>query len=130
MNDYADLEQHDLFIDGSFVPAAAGTYSTDLNPATELPIARIAHGSAEDVDRAVAAARAALPAWRSMRASERGRILQRAASLIEEHQDELIRLESMDAGKPLAAVQRQDMPAVRSIRCAITPAGATRSPAR
>jgi aldehyde dehydrogenase (NAD+) len=112
VNDHSGLEQHDLFIDGRFVPGTSGTYSTDLNPATELPIARVAQGSAEDVDRAVRAARAALPAWRGMRASERGRILQRAASLIEEHQDELVRLESMDAGKPLAAVQRQDMPAV------------------
>jgi acyl-CoA reductase-like NAD-dependent aldehyde dehydrogenase len=112
VNDHSDLEQHDLFIDGSFVPGSSGAYSTDVNPATELPIARVAQGSAEDVDRAVRAARAALPAWSRMRASERGRILQRAASLIEEHQDELGRLESMDAGKPLAAVQRQDMPAV------------------
>jgi aldehyde dehydrogenase (NAD+) len=47
-----------------------------------------------------------------LRASERGQILQRAANLLEQHQDELIRLESLDAGKPLAAVRRQDMPAV------------------
>jgi aldehyde dehydrogenase (NAD+) len=112
VNDHRELEHHNLFIDGKFVAGTSGIYSTDLNPATELPIARVAQGSAEDVDRAVRAARAALPAWSGMRASERGRILHRAASLLEEHQDALVQLESMDAGKPLAAVQRQDMPAV------------------
>ncbi len=47
-----------------------------------------------------------------MRAAERGRILQRAAALLEQHQEELIAIESLDAGKPLAAVRRQDMAAV------------------
>ncbi len=107
-----DSTRHDLFIGGKHRPSHSGVYSTDLNPATEDPIAEIAQGGAEDVDLAVRAARAALPVWGGMRASERGQILQRAANLLEEHQEELIRLESLDAGKPLAAVRRQDMPAV------------------
>jgi aldehyde dehydrogenase (NAD+) len=72
----------------------------------------VAEGGKADVDLAVSAARAALKPWGSMRAAERGRILQRAASLLEEHQEELIKLESRDAGKPLASVRRQDMAAV------------------
>ena len=111
MNGPVELEHHDLFIDGKYTTPASGVYSTDINPATEQPIAKVAQGSQQDVDRAVVAARAALKTWGSMRAAERGRILMRAAALLEEHQEEIIRLESLDAGKPLAAVRRQDMPA-------------------
>jgi aldehyde dehydrogenase (NAD+) len=112
MDAKADLDQYPLFIGGKRVAAGSGEYSLDLNPATEEPIAHVAQGGREDVDAAVRAARAALKVWGGMRAAERGRILQQAAALIEEHQEELIELESLDAGKPLAAVRRQDMPAV------------------
>jgi acyl-CoA reductase-like NAD-dependent aldehyde dehydrogenase len=112
MDRLVELEQHDLFINGKHVPAAGGAYSTDLDPATEMPIARVAQGGKEDVDFAVAAARAALPVWGGLRAAERGRILQRAAALLEQHQEELIELESLDAGKPLAGVRRQDLASV------------------
>lgn len=108
---HVDLDQQELFIDGKPVPSLSGAYSTDINPATEEPIARVAQGAKEDVDLAVQAARRALKVWGSIKASERGRILQRAAQLMEDHQEELIRLESVDAGKPLAAVRRQDMAA-------------------
>src|SRR5450631_1778610 len=107
-----DLAHHELFIGGRHVAPSSGEYSIDLNPATEEPIAEVAQAGKADVDLAVAAARAALKVWSGMRAAERGRILQRAASLLEEHQEELIELESLDAGKPLAAVRRQDMAAV------------------
>jgi aldehyde dehydrogenase (NAD+) len=111
MNGPVELEHHDLFIDGKLTTPASGVYSIDNNPATEQPIARVAQGSPQDVERAVVAARAALKTWGGMRAAERGRILMRAAALLEEHQEEIIRLESLDAGKPLTAVRRQDMPA-------------------
>jgi acyl-CoA reductase-like NAD-dependent aldehyde dehydrogenase len=107
-----DLDHHELFIDGKHVAPSSDEYSIDLNPATEEPIAEVAQGGKADVDLAVNAARAALKVWGGMRAAERGRILQRAASLLEEHQEELIELESLDAGKPLAGVRRQDMAAV------------------
>src|SRR5271154_1519178 len=112
MDQKVDLKHYELFIDGKHAAPSTGEYSIDLNPATEEPIAEVAQGGKADVDAAVAAARAALPAWGGLRAAERGRILQRAAALIEEHQEDLIELESLDAGKPLAAVRRQDMPAV------------------
>ena len=107
-----DLAHHELLIGGKHVAPSTGEYSIDLDPATEEPIAEVAQGGEADVDLAVGAARAALSVWSRMRASERGRILQRAASLLEEHQDEIIELESLDGGKPLAAVRRQDMAAV------------------
>ena len=83
-----------------------------LNPATEQVIATIAEGNEVDVDRAVAAARRAFEGpWRTMRASERGKILLRLADLMKEHADEIAALESLDAGKPISGVLRQDFPA-------------------
>ncbi|MDW3687126.1 aldehyde dehydrogenase family protein [Cupriavidus sp. CV2] len=112
MSTQPELPRHDLLIDGKRLPPGTGEYSTDINPATELPIALVAQGSAADVDLAVTAARAALKVWGGLRAAERGRILYRFADLLEANQEELIALESLDAGKPLAGVRRQDMPAV------------------
>ncbi|NML44252.1 aldehyde dehydrogenase family protein [Ramlibacter sp. G-1-2-2] len=111
MNARTDLPTHDLLIAGRRVAARDRAYSTTLDPATEQPIAYVAQGTAEDADRAVAAARAALPAWSGMRAADRGRILYRLAELLRAHEEELIALESLDGGKPLAAVRRQDVPA-------------------
>jgi acyl-CoA reductase-like NAD-dependent aldehyde dehydrogenase len=112
MDQKADLKHYDLFIGGKHVAPVSGEYSIDLDPATEQPIAAVAQGTKADVDQAVIAARAALKVWGGLRAAERGRILQRAAMLLEQHQEELIEIESLDAGKPLAAVRRQDMAAV------------------
>ena len=112
MDQKVDLRHYELFIDGKHVAPESGEYSIDIDPATEEPIAEVASGGKADVDKAVSAARAALKVWGAMRAAERGRILQRAAVLLEQHQEELIEIESLDAGKPLAAVRRQDMAAV------------------
>ncbi|TAI65161.1 betaine-aldehyde dehydrogenase [Bradyrhizobium sp. Leo170] len=101
-----------LLIDGARVPAISGRTFKSLNPATEEVIATIAEGGAADVDRAVAAARRAFEGpWRTMRAAERGHILLKWAELLKQHADEIIELESLDAGKPIAAVLRQDFPA-------------------
>jgi aldehyde dehydrogenase (NAD+) len=112
MNRQSGLQHFDLFIDGKHVKPSSNEYSLDIDPATEEPIAAVALGGKSDVDIAVNAARAALKVWGGMRAADRGRILQRAATLIEEHSEEIIQIESRDAGKPLAGVRRQDMPAV------------------
>jgi aldehyde dehydrogenase (NAD+) len=112
MNREPGLKHYQLFVNGKHVAPSGGRYSLDIDPATEEVIGMVAEGGKADVDLAVSAARAALKPWGSMRAAERGRILQRAASLLEEHQEELIKLESRDAGKPLASVRRQDMAAV------------------
>src|ERR1700754_1495216 len=106
------MQHFDLFINGKHVKTIGGEYSHDIDPATEEPIAAVALGGKADVDVAVKAARAAQKGWAGMRAADRGRILQRAADIIEQHAEELIQIESRDAGKPLASVKRQDMPAV------------------
>src|ERR1700761_5412637 len=101
-----------LLIDGRRVPSASGRTFKSLNPATEMVIATIAEGNEIDVDHAVAAARRAFEGpWRSMRAAERGHILLKWADLLKKHGDEIAELESLDAGKPIAAVLRQDLPA-------------------
>src|SRR5215469_5135560 len=101
-----------LLIDGKRVASASGRMFKSLNPATEEVIATIAEGNEADVDRAVAAARRAFEGrWRTMRAAERGHILLKWAELLKQHADEIVEIESLDAGKPIAAVLRQDFPA-------------------
>src|SRR5580692_5464327 len=101
-----------LLIDGQHVPSVSGRSFKTLNPATEQVIATVAEGNAADIDRAVAAARRAFEgSWRTMRASERGQILLRLADLMKKHVDEIAALESLDAGKPISGVLRQDFPA-------------------
>ena len=105
------------FINGKFVAPASGTYIDDINPATEEVIAEIPDSGAEDVDRAVAAARAAFPSWSRTPADERSKLLLRLADLIERNFDELARLESCDSGKPIALARRLDIPrAIQNFR--------------
>jgi aldehyde dehydrogenase (NAD+) len=101
-----------LLIDGQQVEGQSGRSFKTLDPSTEEVIATVAEGNEADVDRAVAAARRALDGpWGTMRAAERGHILLKLAELMKQHADELAQLESRDAGKPIAAVLRQDLPA-------------------
>src|SRR5262245_17911381 len=110
-SEFMSRPQH-LLIDGRRVPASSGRTFKSLNPATGQVIATIAEGNEADVEHAVAAARRAFEGpWRTMRASERGQILLRLAGLMKKHADEIAALESLDAGKPIAGVLRQDLPA-------------------
>ena len=73
-----------------------------LNPATEEPIAELPSAGVEETDAAVAAAKAAFPAWRKVAPADRARLLRRVAALVEEHGEELARIESANVGKPIA----------------------------
>ena len=101
-----------LFINGQWVDAASGRTFETPNPATGETLARVAEGDAEDINRAVSAARAAFETgpWSRMTPSDRGRIIWRIGDLILEHQDELAQLESLDNGKPFAVAQAADVP--------------------
>jgi aldehyde dehydrogenase (NAD+) len=102
-----------LLIHGVRRPAQSGRYFETVDPATERVIALIAEGDAADIDAAVASARQALEGeWGHLKASERGGLLLQWAELIRGHQEELIELESLDSGKPVSAIRRQDLPAV------------------
>jgi aldehyde dehydrogenase (NAD+) len=101
-------------IGGEQVPAASGETFESLDPSTAQPLATLALGGPKDVDRAVAAARAALPMWRTLDPYERGLILQRLAGLIEENADELTAVEAQDAGKLRGEAARDVERAVRT----------------
>jgi betaine-aldehyde dehydrogenase len=72
-----------------------------IEPATEGVLAEIPRATADDVDAAVARARAAFPAWRAVAPADRARLLHRLANVLEEHLDELAVLEARNAGKPI-----------------------------
>ncbi|MFN2628372.1 MAG: aldehyde dehydrogenase [Gaiellaceae bacterium] len=112
MSSASDTRGH--LIDGDRVPAVSGATFDDLDPATGRPLVTVALGDAADVDRAVAAARAAQPAWADVDPLERGRLLHRLAELVERNGDELAALESRDVGKPLAEARRDVALAVRT----------------
>jgi acyl-CoA reductase-like NAD-dependent aldehyde dehydrogenase len=74
---------------------------TVVNPATEEPLAELEPAGVTEVDEAVARARAAFPGWRDIGVADRARLLRRLAVLVEEHADELARIESQNVGKPI-----------------------------
>ena len=113
MNDMTALSMQDLLIDGRRVKPLSGRYFNTVNPATEQVIAQVAEAGVEDVDVAVRSARKALDGeWGHMKASDRGRLLLKLADLIKRDEEELVMLESLDSGKPVSAIRRQDLPAV------------------
>jgi acyl-CoA reductase-like NAD-dependent aldehyde dehydrogenase len=75
--------------------------SAVLNPATEETIAELESAGVDETDAAVARAKAAYPAWRAVAPTDRGRLLRRLATLVEDHHEELSRIESRNVGKPI-----------------------------
>ena len=105
--------RENLLIGGRRRPARSGRYFETVNPADERVIALVAEADVSDIDAAVASAREALEGeWGHLRAAERGEALRRLADLVRRHEDELVELESLDSGKPVTAIRRQDLPAV------------------
>lgn len=102
-------------INGHLEPAADDVELFDVvNPSTGEVIVGMPLGSADDVDRAVAAARAALPVWRATSPAARQTVLTAVADVIDQHIDELAALESLNTGKPYEAA-RGEMPGVATI---------------
>src|SRR5437588_4653242 len=102
-----------LFINGEFVDARDGKTFPTHYPATADVITQIAEASAEDVDKAVKAARAAFnegSPWRKMNAVDRTRCLQKLADLIRANAEELSELETLDTGKPIFESSKFDIP--------------------
>jgi 1-pyrroline dehydrogenase len=97
------------FVGGEWVDSASGETMEVVNPSTGETIAEVPRGNAEDVDRAVGAAKKALPEWLETTPGERAEVLLKLADLIEEHGEELAQLESTNVGKPLPAA-RDEMP--------------------
>jgi len=100
------------FIDGRYVDAASGETFDCISPSSGAVLARVAACDEEDVNRAVAAARAAFRkgSWAHLPPRKRKRILQRFADLIDKHQEELALLETLDMGKPISDSLSIDIP--------------------
>ncbi len=97
------------FIDGA--PAdGGGDTEPVLNPATGEEIARAPVSGPEEVDRAVRAARAAFDGWSNTTPAQRAQALLAIADLIEEHGEEIARLDALNAGKPIEAVKSDEIP--------------------
>jgi len=80
---------------------------TVTNPATEETIAELDPAGVEETDAAVVRAKAAFPHWRAVAPTDRARLLRRLATLVEEHSEELARIESQNVGKPIAGARAE-----------------------
>ena len=100
------------FIDGRYVDAASGQTFDCINPANGAMLARVAACDVEDVNRAVAAARAVFRkgSWANLAPAKRKRVLQRFADLIQQNGEELALLETLDMGKPISDSLKIDIP--------------------
>ena len=99
------------FIDGAFTPSSDGATFETINPATDEPLAQVAAGTPADVDRAVAAARAAYEKdWRPLSPARRAAYIYRIARAISERSRELAVLETLDNGKPIKESRDFDVP--------------------
>src|SRR5881398_659777 len=96
-------------VGGEWVDSASGETMEVLNPATGETIAEVPRGTADDVGKAVEAAKKALPEWLETTPGERAELLLKLADLIDEHAEELAQLESTNVGKPLPAA-RDELP--------------------
>lgn len=113
-----EVKYNKIFINNAWVDAESGKTFPTVNPATGEKIIDVAEGDKADVDKAVAAAVAAFKLgspWRTMDASERGRLLNRLADLIERDREYLARLETLDNGKPYSVAYSADLNLV--IKC-------------
>jgi 1-pyrroline dehydrogenase len=95
------VQQHKNFIGGEWVGSDGGTMEV-LNPATGEVIAEVQRSTEADVDRAVEAAKRALPEWLEKTPKDRMELLLKLADLIDEHAEELGKLESLNVGKPMS----------------------------
>ncbi|MDE2395668.1 MAG: 5-carboxymethyl-2-hydroxymuconate semialdehyde dehydrogenase [Burkholderiales bacterium] len=91
-------------------PVAGRDYFETVNPATQEVLAEVASGGADEVNAAVAAAKAAFPAWAGLAAAERARLMRRLGDLIAKHVPEIARTETQDTGQVIAQTGKQLVP--------------------
>lgn len=100
------------FIDGEWQQPASAEYFDTINPANNEVLARVADGTSDDTNRAVAAAAAAQPAWAALSGHQRARYLYAIARQVQKHSRLFAVLESMDNGKPIRESRDIDIPLV------------------
>jgi betaine-aldehyde dehydrogenase len=106
------MADYKLLINGELVNSSSGKTVPDINPATGEPITQVPESSIEDVNRAVAAAREAFQdgRWSDLPHGARAAALEKLATLLGEHAQELAELESQDVGKPIKLARDSDIP--------------------
>jgi aldehyde dehydrogenase (NAD+)/betaine-aldehyde dehydrogenase len=113
----ATEKEYGLFIDGELVEPASGEVRDLVEPASGAPLAKAAMAGADDVDRAVAAARAALAGpWGKTPANERSRLLHALADALQENRKEIVELETRNVGKALMSVKAELAQSVENFR--------------
>src|SRR5579875_2307839 len=105
-----------MFIEGKWVEAASGKTFDTINPSTGEVLATVAEGDAEDIDRAVIAARRAFPAWSRTKPFERQALLLKLAELVERHFEELAALDTLDMGGPITRTRANRRRALGMLR--------------
>ena len=108
-DEHDNFEAYRNFVGGEWVDAVDGETMEVLNPATGEMIAEVPAGAERDVDRAVEAAKKALPDWLETTPGERAEMLLKLADALEQHAEELARLESLNVGKPMW-IARDEIP--------------------
>lgn len=106
------------YINGQFVESVSGSVFQNINPFSNEPINEVAEGFAEDIDKAVKAARKAFDEgpWRTMSVNERMKYIIKIAELIEKNAEEISYLESLDSGLPIAQTKKQAERAAQNFR--------------
>ncbi|WP_419180412.1 aldehyde dehydrogenase family protein [Bacillus xiapuensis] len=101
-----------LYINGEFVESYSSKTFETFNPATEEVLATVYEAGKEDINHAVRAAKAAFEEgpWSKMSAAERAKLIYKLADLVEEHQEELAQLDTLDNGKPIHETRAVDLP--------------------
>ncbi|HET9310041.1 MAG TPA: gamma-aminobutyraldehyde dehydrogenase [Actinomycetota bacterium] len=106
-------DSYQMFIGGEWVNSTSGQTRSITSPATGEVLAEVQEGSADDVDRAVAAARGAFDGtWSDSTPGERQAALLKMADIVEEHGEEFGRLESVNVGKPFAVTMSEEIPVI------------------
>ena len=125
-NGVTKIPSRGMLIDGELVNASNGATLPAENPTTEQVIGDLPDATAEDVDRAVAAARRVSPDWSGTPWTQRARKLRDLADLLDEHRDELAELDALDAGLPVASMRADVTSAANEIRYFAGLAGETK----
>ncbi|KAL1615484.1 mitochondrial aldehyde dehydrogenase [Diplodia seriata] len=100
-----------LFINNEFVPSQSGRKLATIDPATENEITSVFAAQAEDIDKAVRAARAAFDGpWQELSATDRGRLIVKLANLIEDNSELFATIDTLDNGKPYKVMMEDDLP--------------------
>jgi betaine-aldehyde dehydrogenase len=106
-------DSHQMFIDGEWVNSSDGGTRDIISPATGAVMASVQEGTADDANRAIAAAKKAFYGeWYDMTPKDRQLALLRLADRIEEHADEIVRIESENVGKPFDVTMSEEIPPI------------------